>query len=144
MVYSIFAALIIANLAMLFLEFFGIRIFVRLLSIPKNILLPIIVCLCVVGAFAENNRLFDVYAMAACGIIAFVLQKLKFSIPPLILGFILAEYTETYLRRALSLSNGSITPFFTRPISLVFLLIAFGSVAFNIYKTWKTYREKNK
>lgn len=137
MVYAIFAALIVANIAMLVMEFLGIRVFVRLLSIPKNILLPIIVCLCVVGAFAENNRLFDVYAMVGCGILAFVLQRLKFSIPPLILGFILAEYTETYLRRALSLSNGSITPFFTRPISLVFLMIAFVSITFSIYKSIK-------
>ena len=75
--------------------------------------------------------------MVGCGIFAFVLQRLKFSIPPLILGFILAEYTETYLRRALSLSNGSITPFFTRPISLVFLMIAFVSIALSIYKSIK-------
>lgn len=142
MVYSIFAAVIVANVAMLAMEFCGIRIFVKLLSIPKNILLPIIVVLCVVGSFAENNRLFDVYAMVACGIIAYVLHKLKFSIPPLILGFILAEYTETYLRRALSLSNGSITPFFTRPISLVFLLAAFGSIIFSIYGAIKTKKEK--
>lgn len=140
MVYSIFAALIIAHIAMLLLEFFGIRVFVRLLSIPKNILLPVIVILCTVGAFAENNRIFDVYAMVACGILAYVLLKLKFSLPPLILGFILANITETYFRRGLSLSRGSVVPFFTRPISLVFILIAFGSIAWSIYKGIKGMR----
>ncbi len=139
-VYSIFAALIIAHIAMLVFEFFGIRIFVRLLSIPKNILLPIVVILCVVGALAENNRIFDVYAMVACGILAYVLSKLKFSLPPLILGFILADLTETYFRRALALSNGSAAPFFTRPISLVFILVAFGSIAWSVYKGIKKMR----
>lgn len=142
MVYSIFAALIIANIAMLVLEFFGIRMFVKLLSIPKYMLMPIIVTLCVVGSFAENNRIFDVYAMVACGIIAYILHKLDFAIPPLILGFILAEYTETYLRRALSLSLGSITPFFTRPISLFFLCAVVVSVGFSARKGYKQYKLK--
>lgn len=142
LVYSIFAAVIVATIAMLVLEFFGIRIFVKLLSIPKHILLPIIVMLCVVGSFAENNRIFDVYAMVTCGIIAYVLHKLKFSIPPLILGFILAEYTETYLRRALSLSMGSITPFFTRPISLIFLVATALSIFFSVRSTLKARKNK--
>lgn len=137
MVYSIYGALLVANIVMLAVEFFGIRGFVKLLSIPKNILMPIIVILCVVGAFAENNRMFDVYAMVACGIIAFVLHKLKFAIPPLILGFILAPYTETYLRRALSLDKGNLAGFVTRPISLIFLVATVFSMAFMIIKNKK-------
>jgi putative tricarboxylic transport membrane protein len=128
LVYAIFAALLLANLIMLIVEFFGIRIFVRLLRIPKNILLPLIVCLCVVGAFAANNQAFDVYTMVLFGIIGFGLSKLKVPLPPIILGFILAPILETNLRRGLMLSGGSFTPFLTKPIAAVFLLVAAVSV----------------
>ena len=60
LVYAIFAALIIANFAMLAMEYFGMRMFVRLLKIPKRYLLPVIIALCVVGSFGLNNRIFDV------------------------------------------------------------------------------------
>lgn len=132
LIYAIFAAVIVANVMMLIVEFGGIRAFVRVLSIPKNILLPIIVCLCVVGAFASNNRFFDVICTIVFGIIGYLLIKMGFQLPPMILGFILAPTIETNLRRGLQLSNGDITPFFTRPISAVFLLIAALSILFSV------------
>jgi putative tricarboxylic transport membrane protein len=134
LVFSIFAALMIANIIMLAVELLGIRIFVKLLRIPKNILLSIIVVLCTVGAFANNNRIFDVYAMVIFGIVGYSLIKLKFPLPPIILGFILAPIIETNLRRGLMLSEGSYMPFVTKPISLVFLLIAVASIVLSFVK----------
>jgi putative tricarboxylic transport membrane protein len=129
LIYAIFVALMFANIIMLIVEFFGIRLFVRILQIPKNILLPVIVCLCVVGAFATNNQVFDVYTMALFGFVGYGLVKIKMPLPPIILGFILAPIIETNLRRGLMLSGGSITPFVTKPIAAVFLLAAVVSVA---------------
>jgi len=134
LVYAIFAALLVANFIMLIMEFFGIRLFVKLLTIPKYILLPVIVALCAVGAYGTNNRLFDVWMMLIFGVIGFTMEKFGFSLPPLILGFILGPIVETNLRRGLMYSQGDFLPFVTRPISVVFLLIALITVIFAVKK----------
>jgi putative tricarboxylic transport membrane protein len=144
LVYSVFIALMVANIIMIIVESCGIRIFVKLLQIPKNILLSVIVCLCVVGAFATNNRVFDVQSMIIFGIIGYVLAKAKIPLPPIILGFILGPILETNLRRGLMLSSGSFFPFLTKPISAVFLLLALLSVGLTIAKEIRIRRTVNK
>lgn len=138
LVFGIFAALFIANLVMLGIEFLGMRVFVRLLKIPKYILLPIIICLCVVGAFAVNNRMFDVWTLLFCGLMGYGLDKFGYPLPPVILGFILGPIAETNLRRGLMYSNGSFFPFLTAPISGIFLLISLISVVMTIRKNIKS------
>ena len=132
-VYGIFAALIIANILMAIFLFLGMRGFVRLLSIPQAILLPIILALCVVGAFGVNNRLFDVGALFFFGIIGYLMIKAKIPLTPLVLGFILGPILETNLRRGLMLSEGSFMPFLTEPIAAGFLLLTILSIAMKIF-----------
>jgi len=132
-VYGIFAALIIANILMAVFLFLGMRGFVRLLSIPQAILLPIILALCVVGAFGVNNRLFDVGALFFFGIIGYLMIKAKIPLTPLVLGFILGPILETNLRRGLMLSEGSFMPFLTEPIAAGFLLLTILSIAMKIF-----------
>ena len=134
LVYGIFAALFIANIAMLILEYGGLSIFVKLLNIPKYILLPIIMTLCVVGAYGLNNRIFDVWTILVFGVIGYALEKFDFSLPPVILGFILSPIIETNLMRGLMTSQGSFVPFVTRPIAVVFLGIAAISIIMAIKK----------
>ncbi|WHH57630.1 tripartite tricarboxylate transporter permease [Petroclostridium sp. X23] len=141
-VYGIFAALIIANVMMLIMEFFGMRLFVRLLSIPKHILLPVIISLCVVGSFGLNNRVFDVWSLFLFGLLGYVLDKFKYPLPPIILGFILGPIAETNLRRGLMMSNGSFLPFVTKPIAAIFLAIAVFSIVMSVRKNMKNSKEK--
>jgi putative tricarboxylic transport membrane protein len=136
-VYGIFAALLVANVVMLALMLGGMRIFVKLLSIPQHILLPIIITLCVVGAYGVNNRLFDVGALMFFGILGYLLMKFKFPLTPVVLGFILGPIAETNLRRGLMLSKGDFTPFLTEPIAAAFLAIAFISVALKVWQKTK-------
>ncbi|WP_134698630.1 tripartite tricarboxylate transporter permease [Ammoniphilus sp. YIM 78166] len=136
-VYAIFAALLIANVVMMIMMFSGMRAFVRLLSIPQNILLPIIMALCVVGAYGVNSRLFDVGALLFFGILGYVLLKFKFPLTPIILGFILGPIAETSLRRGLMLSQGDFTPFLTKPIAAFFLAAAALSVGLKIWQGMK-------
>lgn len=136
-VYAIFAALIVANIAMLGLEFFGLRAFVRLLKIPKHYLLPVIVSLTVVGAYGVNNRVFDVATILIFGIIGYVMEKFKFPLAPIILGFILGPIVETNLRRGLMFSEGSFLPFITSPIAAVFLIVALYSAVSSVIKNHK-------
>ncbi|WP_102347751.1 tripartite tricarboxylate transporter permease [Bacillus sp. Marseille-P3661] len=123
LVYTIFAALIIASIIMLVIEFYGLRIFIKLLDVPKHILLPIILVLCGIGSFGVNSRMFDVWTLVLFGVIGYLLVLLKFPLPPMVLGFILGPIVETNLRRGLQLSQGSFIPFITQPISGIFILI---------------------
>ena len=136
-VYGIFAALLIANVFMILFLFMGMKGFIRLLSIPQHILYPVILALCVVGAFGVNNRLFDVGALLFFGVLGYLMIKFGFPLTPLVLGFILGPLLETNLRRGLMLSQGDFMPFLTSPIAAVFLLIAAGSVIFAIYSNHK-------
>lgn len=134
MVYSIFVALLLANVAMLALMFLGMPVFVKLLSTPKIYLLPIVMIMCIVGAFAVNNRIFDVWCVLLFGILGFLLKKAGIPFAPLVMGFILGPMVELYLRRASMLNEGDLSPFFTRPIPAVFLVIAAAVVIMTVVK----------
>ncbi len=123
-VYSIFAALIICSFLMLFMEFYGMRIFIKLLRIPKYILLPIVLTLCVVGAFGVNSRVFDAWGLLMFGLIGYLLEKFEFPLPPIILGFILGPMVETNFLRGMQYSGGDFTMFLKEPISCGFIAVA--------------------
>lgn len=136
-VYGIFIALIVANIFMLIVERGFLKSFVKLLDIPKHILLPIIMVCCVVGAYSSNSRVYDVWCVLLFGLLGLLFKKLKVPTTPLIIGFILGKMAEENLRRALMASAGDWSVFVTRPISLVFLLIALASVILTLKKSMK-------
>ena len=133
-VYGIFIALLVANVFMLICERAGLRVFVKLLDIPKYILLPIVMVCCVVGAYCSNYSIFDVWCVAFFGILGVAFKMLKIPSTPMIIGFILGSMTEENMRQALMQSGGSWSIFATRPISLIFLIIAVLSVAMTVRK----------
>ncbi len=134
-VYMLFVGLFMANLLMGLLGFAGIRLWSRVLDIPQKILLPLIFTFCFVGTYACNRSINDVYMMIIAGIVGYVLQKLDFALPPIILGVILGGMIEKNFRRALILSNGDVGTFFTRPISCVFIILAVVSLFSPVIKT---------
>lgn len=144
LVYGIFAALILANIFFLVVQFYGLRGFVKLLSIKKSILLPVVMTLCVVGAFGANNRLFDVIALAFFGAFGYIMEKMEFSTAPLILGFILGPMAELNLRKGLMYTNGSFLEFFTQPIALLFFAITIISVIVSVRKEILRYQRSKK
>lgn len=133
-VYALYMAMLIATFAMLIFEFFGIRIFVRLLDIPKYILFPVILSLCAVGCFGANNKAFDITLMFIIGLGAFTLKKLSIPTAPLIIGFILGPMFEENMRRVLTLSKGDLTKFAEHPIACVFVALAVFSIGQAIFK----------
>lgn len=142
LVYSIFAALIVSNFIMLALEFFGMRGFVKMLRIPKHILIPIIMLMCMVGAFAANNRLFDVKTIILFGLLGYAMRKLEIPVAPFVLSFVLGTLLETNLRRGIMLTQGSFTGFLTRPLTAVFLAAAVFALIFSLVKTFRGYRKE--
>lgn len=141
LVYGVFAALLIANLMMLIVEFLGMRVFIKILSVPKNILLPIVVLFCTVGAYANNNRVFDVFVMMFFGIIGYFMKKIQLPQAPIILAFILTPIIETNLSRGLMKSHGSMIPFFTSPIAVTFIIIAVVTLILTVSKEFKSSRK---
>ncbi|SNS00221.1 putative tricarboxylic transport membrane protein [Anaerovirgula multivorans] len=123
-VYAIFLGLFVANAIMGILGFSSIRLFVKVVNVPKKILIPIIFTLTFVGAFAINNSLIDVFVMVFFGIAGYFLIKFDFSMSAIVIGIILGPLAESNLRRALVMSSGNISIFFTRPISLFFICVS--------------------
>lgn len=140
-VYGIFAAMLICSCIMLFMEFFGLRIFVKVLKIPKYILLPCVFVLCVIGAYALKNNVSQVIAALVFGFIGYGFKKLHIPTTPFILGFILGPLAEINYRRGMIRTKGNFVPFLTSPISAVFLLVALAVVL--MYAT-KPLRAKKK
>jgi len=120
----IYAAFLVATLLLLIVQLATIRIFPRVLLVPRHYLLPVLAMLMVVGTYAADNRLFDVWLMLGFGVLGYLLERYGFPLAPMVLGFVLGPIFETNLRRALMYSEGDLLPFVTRPISGVLLVIA--------------------
>ncbi|REC96452.1 tripartite tricarboxylate transporter permease [Kushneria indalinina] len=137
LIYGIFVAFLLANIMMLFVQWWGIRLFVRILRVPQHYLLPLIFIFCAIGVFSINSDYFDVYLMMALGVLGFFLARFGFGVAPAVIGLILGGVAETNLRRGLQTFDGSWEPFFTRPISVTFLVLALVFVAFSLRATWR-------
>ena len=116
-VYDVVAMMLFATLAILFYGLTLTKPLIRVLLVPKPIILPIIFVLCVVGSYAISLRLFDVYVMLGFGVLGYLLRRFRYPVAPLVLGMVLGDLMEKGFRRGLVLSDGSLEPFFTRPIS---------------------------
>ena len=135
-VYGIFAACMVCDLIMLVVEWTCIKGFVQVLKVPKHILLPLILILCAVGAYATNNRVFDAQAIVLFGVIGYLYHKFGLATTPFVLCFLVGNKTETYLRRGI-MSYKSFGAFFARPIFDVFWFIACGVLIWSVYKEIK-------
>lgn len=127
-VYTIFLGLLAANLVMGLFGFSLIRLFVKVINIPKKYLMPIIFVMTFVGAFAYNNSIMDVFVMVAFGFLGYFLNKMEFSSSAIVIGIILGGLAEQNFRGSLMMSDGSMMIFLTHPICAIFLLIAFISL----------------
>jgi putative tricarboxylic transport membrane protein len=122
-IYEVVAMTTLASITILLFGLFGVRPLLQVLRVKRSILMPIVFVLCAVGAFASASRLFDIYAMLAIGIGAFFLRRRGYEMAPLVLGMVLGHLLDKSLRRGLVLSDGSLAPFFTRPISMAFAAV---------------------
>jgi putative tricarboxylic transport membrane protein len=122
-IYDVVAMTSLATVSILLFGLFLIKPLLLVLRIKRIVLMPIIFLLCTVGAFASASRLFDIYCMLAIGIGAFFLRKRGYQMAPFVLGLVLGGLLDKSLRRGLVLSDGSLAPFFTRPISIGFATV---------------------
>ena len=127
-----------ANIFNIIIAFVGLRILVKVLVIPKALLMPTIVILCVIGSYALRNNFFDVYVMFGFGLLGLAMRWLDMPVVPLLLAMVLGRQLEEHLRVSLISSQNDISVFFSRPFSLFFLCLA----AISIF--WSFYIERNR
>ncbi len=129
--YAIMLGLILVNIFMLLQGKFLTSLFAKVVSIPQEILTPIIVIFCFAGAYSVNENYFDVGVALIFGMLAWILRKLELPPVPILLGLVLGGMTETNFRRALLISNGSPKIFFSSVYCIIFLvliLLAVGAI----------------
>ena len=117
-IYAVFLLFIVANLIMIPLGILCIKVAKRILKVPREILMPMILLFCVVGTFAINNSVFQVGVMLVAGILAYLLEANKFPTAPAILGVVLGGMLEENFITSMIKSNGDLTAFVARPIAL--------------------------
>ena len=137
-VYSLFAALLLANFVMLGLGLVGSKLWVKVTLIPKRVLLPLIITISIVGSFAVQYSFFDVGSCIGFGVAGWLLKKYGFPVAPVVLGMVLGKLAESNFRRAVIMGGYQI--FFTRPASVILLLVALLSFAYPLYQTRKAKR----
>jgi putative tricarboxylic transport membrane protein len=131
-VYDVVAMMFFATLGILFFGLFLVKPLIKVLQVPKSIIMPVVFVLCTVGSFAISQRLFDVWVMLGFGVIGFILRRFNYPMAPFVLGIVLGDLLDKNLRRGLVLSDGDLMPFVTRPISAVMMALVVLTILMNI------------
>jgi putative tricarboxylic transport membrane protein len=118
----------------LFLQSGALKLFVLITKVRMYVLASIILAYCGIGIFALNNVAFDMWTLFWFGILGYVMRNLGFPLAPMILGVVLGRIAELWLSRATAITT-DITPFFTHPWSLFFIILALFSMFFSSYQT---------
>lgn len=118
-VYSLYLAFIVANVVLIPIGFLAIKVGGLVVRIPRQVLLPIIVLFCIIGAYAIEGSYFDVGVMLGMGLLGFVLERREVPLGPVVLGIILGGPLEARLIQTLTASGGSVLAFFNRPAAAV-------------------------
>lgn len=136
LVYGLFASLLVANVALLLLGLVGSKLWVKVTSIPKKVLFPLIFAVSIIGSFAVRNSFFDIISCLGFGVFGWILRRNNYPVAPIILGIVLGNIAETNFRRAVMMGGYNI--FFTRPASLILLGLGLLSLIFAFIKSNKT------
>ena len=138
--YGIFAAYLIAHPLMVIILGLGARWMINIVTVPKAALFPVVLVLCVIGAYALNNTMANVYVLAAFGLLGYAMVKFGFPLAPFILGVILGDQIEINLIRAI-MSDPDPALFVTRPISGALLALSAASI---VAALWQHYRHQRR
>ncbi|MEO6566633.1 MAG: tripartite tricarboxylate transporter permease, partial [Casimicrobiaceae bacterium] len=116
-IYAVYILFIVANIIMIPLGWLCIKAAKKILKVPRNILMPVILLFCIVGAFAINNTPFDIGVMLVAGVVAYVMEENGFPVAPAILGVVLGGMLEENFITSMIKADGNMLAFFTRPLA---------------------------
>jgi putative tricarboxylic transport membrane protein len=136
-VWGLIGSLYVANIFTLIINLAFIPLFVRVLTLKFTILAPVIFILCMVGGYAPEQSMHDVWLMLLFGVVGYLLRKLNYPVAPAVLAIVLGPLAESSLRQSLIGSHGDPTIFVTRPLSAMFLACAVLLVAYPMFHAWR-------
>ena len=130
--WGVIASMYIGNVLLLILNLPLVGLLARLLHVPYHYLAPVIVVLCVVGAYSVSNSLFDVWMLLLFGLLGYVARRFDFEVGPLIIAFVLGPLVERSLRQSLAMGHGSLVLVLHRPFAIATLALAAALVAASV------------
>lgn len=133
LIYGIFYGFLLTTVALYVIGRFVTAMFSRLLVIPSSFLITIVLVLCLIGVFASRSMFFDLWFALAVGVIFIFLKKFDYSVPSVIISFVLSPIIEENFRRSLTISSGNYGVFFSSAYSIVLILVIVGIVLTNMY-----------
>lgn len=125
----------------LFMMLGGVKLFVKLLRLPKYVLLPLVIVMCVAGIYNESYAMIDVYSVLLFGVLGLFFKKAGLPIFPIVIALILGPMFEVHLRTALMASAGSFSPFFTRPVSIGLFIVSIVMVGYSVWVSFRKTKE---
>lgn len=142
--WGVIASMYIGNILLLAINLPLIRVFVQVLRLRGTVMAPIILIVAIAGVFSVRNSLFDVGVAIFFGIIGYVLRKASFDLGPFILGFILGPILETQFRRSMLVSDGDLSVFVERPLSLAVVLIILAFITHALLKRMRSRQKESR
>ncbi len=136
--YGIFIAVFIGTFFMFVFGLLYTRMFVKIVMLPQPLLNAAIIAIVLTGAYAVDRDIFNLYLVLGLGVISFILRQFKVPITPMVLGMVLGEIVEASMRRALAISLGDWSTFFTRPISAGLMILALVMLVWTLYRSYRT------
>ena len=121
--YNVMGLMVVGYIMILILGLLSTKFASLILKVPQEVIWVIVVGFCILGSYAVNNSMFDVYVMFAAGFVGFLCKRCEVPLGPFVLALLLGNLCESNFRRALSMSLGDYSIFLTRPITVVLLIL---------------------
>jgi putative tricarboxylic transport membrane protein len=141
--YSLFASLLISVPVMVIMGLMGVKMWVNVTKIPKNVLAVIVAGICIIGAYTYSNSMYSVWIMIIFGIFGYFIRKIGIPTTPIVLAMVLGFMMEVNFRRAMIISEGDLFFIFTRPISLVLVILSIITLVVPIIQSIKNKKKNN-
>jgi putative tricarboxylic transport membrane protein len=127
-VWGLIASLYVGNVMLAVINILLIPVFVRLVRVPPALLVPAVLTLCIIGAYAANSRMWDVGVLIVFGVLGYGMKRYDYSPAALVSALVLGPLAENAMRQSLQISDGDVSIFFTRPIAATLLALALGAL----------------
>lgn len=138
LVYALFLGLLISSLILFVVGSFSIKYLSKVADVPAKYLYPVVLVFCVLGTYAINNSIFDIYLMVIFGFLGLIMVKTGTPVPPFLIGFILGPLFEDNFRRTLLIAKGDMSIFYRGPISIFFIMLSIAAIFLFFWKKRKT------
>jgi len=142
LVYGLFTAMALSDFFVLAIGAVGLRLFSFVLNVPNAVLYPVILLLCIAGAYSSENSMFGVAIALIFAVLGYLMRKVDYPAAPMILGLVLGDLMENAVRQSLMMSNGDISILYSRPLSAVMLALSVVILVGPLFRRFDAWRLK--